>query len=180
MTSLSTVLLVFVPLVVFYISNAVAIGTLLDGACTDTSNCTTVPSSECSTTKKTCQCLSTHYKHNSTTCAPKIGYNGACLATSQCKEVNTTCQTKCICIASHFRDSSSCEPLITPSKSCGAKGNSSCVDNAYCNHTSTGFCVCGVNFHASSTSCNSAVTMAVVEISTLILCFMVAYLEVLK
>ncbi|VDI04281.1 Hypothetical predicted protein [Mytilus galloprovincialis] len=56
--------------------------------------------------------------------------------------------------------------------------NASCVANAYCD--STNICVCGIGYTTTTTSCNSAVTIAVVEMSTMILCFVLAYFEVLK
>ncbi|XP_076076094.1 uncharacterized protein LOC143046939 [Mytilus galloprovincialis] len=107
-------------------------------------------------------------------------------------------------------NNSGCKPFIYPNQRCAniIFKNDSCVINAYCNASNV--CVCGFGFTTTPTSCipahyygsgspavqttvlqssqeiacnqkgNSAVTMTVMEISTIIVCLMLVYLEVLK
>ncbi|XP_076073651.1 uncharacterized protein LOC143045194 isoform X3 [Mytilus galloprovincialis] len=177
MASLSTVLFLLLPLVSLYFSHAAAAGTLLGGTCTNNATCSPIANSLCNTGKK-CQCFDTYYKENNTVCKLKIAVGGNCNASVPCGDDNAVCMTTCKCKDTHFEDSNSCILRISPNITCGSSGNSSCVDNAYCNKTN--FCECGKGFTASKTSCNSAVTMAVAEISTLILCILLTHLQVLK
>ncbi|VDI22937.1 Hypothetical predicted protein [Mytilus galloprovincialis] len=165
--------------IAFYAQNKTCLAKVrIGGSCTNATNCT---ASTANTACKsgTCQCTVAYFPQNNT-CVAKIALGSPCKGTNQCKDSKATCMGTCKCKDGFYKDSSTvCSPRIYPNKPCGTSTvkNDSCVDNAYCNGT---ICACGIGYTTTPTSCNSAVTMAVVEISTLIMCFMLAYLEVLK
>ncbi|XP_071130044.1 prion-like-(Q/N-rich) domain-bearing protein 25 [Mytilus edulis] len=180
MAYLCKLVLLILPLISLYFQFAVSAGVPLAGRCTNTTNCTAnTANSECKAA--TCQCKIAFYAQKKT-CVAKVNVGSACNTTTPCKDGNATCKGTCKCNDAFYKDSSNaCSPRIYPNKPCGtiSAKNDSCIDNAYCNKTSS-ICVCGKGYTTNPTSCNSAVTMAVVEISTLIMCFMLAYLDVLK
>lgn len=162
--------------VAFYAQNKTCVDKVhIGGRCTNTTNCT---SNAANTACKngTCQCMADYF-HQKNNCIQKIALGVHCNATIQCKDGNAECMGTCNCMDAFYKDTNdSCSPRIPPNKTCAK--NDSCVDNSYCNKNT--ICVCKIGYTATPTSCNSAVTMAVVEISTLIICFMLAYLEILK
>lgn len=181
MATLTTItLLLLFPLVSFYFEVAVAAsaagGVRLGGACTINTNCTVnVTNSECK--NKTCQCLSTFFSQ-SNTCQTKKALGTACKGNVECSDANAICSNNCKCKTSHYKDSTNnCKPRIAPTNTCGNPKNTSCVANAFCNATK---CACYKGFETTKTGCNAAVTMAIAEMSTILMCFMLAYFGVLK
>ncbi|XP_063447490.1 EGF-like domain-containing protein comC [Mytilus trossulus] len=110
-------------------------------------------------------------------CVDKIAVGLPCNVNKQCADVNADCKGNCTCKKSFYPDTT-CKPRIQPNHACGntTPKNASCIDHAYCN--STTFCVCDKGYKGPS--CSSAMTMAAVEISTIFLCFLMAYFEVVK
>ncbi|XP_076076100.1 uncharacterized protein LOC143046948 [Mytilus galloprovincialis] len=156
------------------------------------SNCAGIPLGESCSTNKSCNdnntnsecfgskciCKSSFYLKDND-CVSKIDLGTACKDKTQCKDGNAICNVSCTCSEAFYRVTTTCNARISPGKACGniTPKNDSCVVNAYCNKTN--FCECRSGNNGPN-SCNSAMTLAVVEISTIILCFMMAYFEVLK
>ncbi|XP_076076096.1 uncharacterized protein LOC143046944 isoform X2 [Mytilus galloprovincialis] len=178
MANLSTVVLIGLPLVSLYFQFAVSAagtGIPLGGNCKTNVSCSTnISNSGCK--DKICQCTAMFYRQNNK-CVDKIGLGLACTTTKPCKDVNADCKGNCTCKQSFYKDTI-CKPRIQPNHKCGSitPKNASCIDHAYCNSTS--FCVCDKGYKGAS--CSSAMTMAAVEISTIILCLMMVYFEVFK
>ncbi|XP_052071283.1 uncharacterized protein LOC127709691 isoform X2 [Mytilus californianus] len=113
-----------------------------------------------------------------------VRLGGACTINTNCTTnvTNSECKNKtCQCVSTFYPQ--------TENNTCQAKKalGVQCTENeefSDVNATCTSTCKCKTSHYKDSTnSCkprNAAVTMAIAEMSTIIMCFMLAYFEVLK